>query len=102
MPIIFVENTICFGGKFSRLTFYDSIKMFIANKVLFTTTEQKPSKLVTPMMAFVRRKFKKYFFYGVIICDKHSPIINIKEGISDNHETIDNRERFRRENSPQV
>ena len=33
------------------------------------------------MTAFVRRKFKKYFFYGVIICDKHSSIVNIKEGI---------------------
>ena len=33
------------------------------------------------MTAFVRRKFKKYFFYGVIICYKHSSIVNIKEGI---------------------
>ena len=39
MPIIFVENMIYFGGKCSRLTFYDGIKMFIANKVLFTMTK---------------------------------------------------------------
>ena len=68
--------------------------------VLFTTIEEKPSELLTLVMAFVCRKYKKYIFYGVIICDKHSSIINIKEGISDNHEAIKNRERFRRENSP--
>ena len=39
MPIIFVENMIYFGGKCSRLTFYDGIKVFIADKVLFTMTE---------------------------------------------------------------
>ena len=62
MPIIFVENMIYFGGKCSRLTFYDGIIMFIANKVLFTTTEKKLSELLTLVTAFVHRKYKKYFF----------------------------------------
>ena len=31
-------------------------------------------------MTFVHQKYK-IFFYGVIICDKHPSIINIKEGI---------------------
>ena len=81
MPIIFVENVIFFGGKCSRLTFYDGIKMFVAGKVLFTTTEEKPSKLLTLVTALVRRKYKTYIFYGVSICDKQSSIVNIKEGI---------------------
>ena len=54
MTIIFVENMIYFGGKCSRLTFYDSIKVFIADKVLFTTTEENPLKLLTLVTAFVR------------------------------------------------
>ena len=52
------------------------------------------------MTAFVHRKYKKYIFYGVIICDKHSSIINVKEGISDSHEAIENGEIFWTENSP--
>ena len=63
-------------------------------------TEEKPSELLTLVTAFVRRKYKKYIFYGVIICDKHSSIINIKEGISDSYEAIENGEIFWRENSP--
>ena len=53
MPIIFVENVIFFGEKYSRLIFYDGIKMFVASKVLFMTTEEKPSKLLTLVMALV-------------------------------------------------
>ena len=63
-------------------------------------TEEKPSELLTLVTAFVRRKYKIYFFYGVIICNKHSSIVNIKEGISDSHEAIENGEIFWRENSP--
>ena len=63
-------------------------------------TEEKPSELLTLVTAFVRRKYKKYIFYGVIICDKHSSIVNVKEGISDSHEAIENGEIFWRENSP--
>ena len=81
MPIIFVENVIFFGGKCSCLTFYDGIKMFVANKVLFMTTKQKPSKLLTLATALVHRKYKIYIFYGISICDKPSSIVNIKEGI---------------------
>ena len=81
MPIIFVENVNFFGGKCSRLTFYDGIKMFVASKVLFTTTEEKLSKLLTLMMALVRRRYKIYIFCGVSICNKQSYIVNIKEGI---------------------
>ena len=47
-------------------------------------------KLLTLVTAFVRQKYKTYIFYGVIICDKHSSIINIKEGISVSHEAIKN------------
>ena len=54
MLIIFVENVIFFGGKCSRLTFYNGIKMFVASKVLFTMTEEKPSKLLTLVTALVR------------------------------------------------
>ena len=63
-------------------------------------TEEKPLELLTLMTAFVRRKYKIYIFYGVIICNKHSSIVNIKEGISDSHEAIENGEIFWRENSP--
>ena len=49
----FVENVIFFGGKYSCLIFYDGIKMFVASKVLFMTTEEKPSKLLTLVMALV-------------------------------------------------
>ena len=90
-------------------------------------TEEKPSELLTLMTAFVRQKYKKYIFYGVIICDKHSSIvsikvdiiyddqrknvgtintcdknssiINIKKVISDSHEAIKNGKIFWRENS---
>ena len=61
--------------------------------------EEKLSELLTPVTAFVHQKYKIYFFYGVIICDKHSSIV-IKEGISDSHEAIENDEIFWRENSP--
>ena len=61
--------------------------------------EEKPSELLTLMTAFVRQKYKIYIFYGVIICDKHSSIVNIKEGISDSHEAIKNGKIFWRENS---
>ena len=63
-------------------------------------TEEKPSELLTLVMALVRRKYKKYIFYGVSICNKNSSIVNIKEGISDSHEAIENGEIFWRENSP--
>ena len=53
MIIIFVENMICFGEKCSRLTFYDGIKMFAANKVLFTMTEEKRLELLALVMAYV-------------------------------------------------
>ena len=53
MSIIFAENVIFFGGKCSRLIFYDSIKMFVASKVLFMTIEEKPSELLTLVMALV-------------------------------------------------
>ena len=59
--------------------------------VLFTMIEEKPSKLLTLVTAFVCRKYKKkYFFYGVIICDKHSFIVSIKVGIiyNDQRKTI--------------
>ena len=63
-------------------------------------TEEKPSELLTLVTAFVCRKYKKYIFYGVIICNKNSSIVNIKEGISDSHEAIENGEIFWRENFP--
>ena len=44
-------------------------------------TEENPSKLLTLVTAFVRQKYRKYIFYGVIICNKHCSIVNIKEGI---------------------
>ena len=46
------------------------------------TTEEKPLELLTLVTAFVRQKYpKKKKNYGVIICDKHPSIVNIKEGI---------------------
>ena len=63
-------------------------------------TEEKPSELLTLVTAFVHRKYKIYIFYGVIICNKHSSIVNIKEGISNSHEAIENGEIFWRESSP--
>ena len=63
-------------------------------------TEEKPSELLTLVTAFEYRKYKIYIFYGAIICNKHSSIVNIKEGISDSHEAIENGEIFWRENSP--
>ena len=62
-------------------------------------TKEKPSELLTLVTAFVHQKYKIYIFYGVIICNKHSSIVNIKEGISDSHEAIENGEIFWRENS---
>ena len=55
--------------------------MFVTNKILFMTTKEKPSKLLTLVTALVHRKYKIYIFYGVSICIKQSSIINIKEGI---------------------
>ena len=99
MPIIFVENMIFFGGKCSRLTFCDGRKIFVTNKLLFMTTEEKLSELLTLVMAFMRRKYQKYFFYGVSICDKNSSIVNIKENISDRHKAIESGKIFWRKNS---
>ena len=45
-------------------------------------TEENPSKLLTLVTAFVRQNTENIYFYGVIICNKHSSIVNIKEGIS--------------------
>ena len=64
------------------------------------TTEQTLSTLLTLVMAFVHRKYKIYIFYGVIICDKHDSIVNIKNDISDRHEAIENGKIFWKENSP--
>ena len=100
MPIIFIENMNFFGGKCSRLTFCDEIEMFVANKVLFMTTKEKPSALLTLVIAFVRRKYKIYLFYCVSISDKHSSIVNIKDGSSDRNGAIENDKIFWRENSP--
>ena len=100
MPIIFVENMNFFGGKCSRLTFCDEIEMFVANKVLFMTTKGKPSTLLTLVIAFVCRKYKIYLFYCVSISDKHSSIVNIKDGSSDRNGAIENDKIFWRENSP--
>ena len=62
-------------------------------------TKETPSALLTLVMAFVRRKLKKknYIFYGVIICDKHDSIVNIKKGISNKQEAIENGKIFWRE-----
>ena len=61
--------------------------------------EEKPSELLTLLTAFMCRKYEKYFFYGVSICDKHCSIVNIKENISDRHKAIENGKIFWRENS---
>ena len=100
MPIIFIENMNFFGGKCSRLTFCDEIEMFVANKVLFMTTKEKPSALLTLVIAFVRRKYKIYLFYCVSISDKHFSIVNIKDGSSVRNGAIENDKIFWRENSP--
>ena len=63
-------------------------------------TEETLSALLTLVMAFVRRKYKIYIFYGIIICDKHDSIVNIKKGINDRHEAIKNGKIFWRENCP--
>ena len=64
--------------------------------VLFTTTKKKKksSELLTLVTAFMRKKYKQYIFYGVIICDKHSSIVNVKKGISDSHEATKNSKIF--------
>ena len=62
MIIIFVENMICFGEKCSRLTFCEGIKMFVANKLLFTMIEETLTKLLKHVTAFVRQKYKIYIF----------------------------------------
>ena len=53
-------------------------------------TEEKQSELLTLVTAFVHQKYKKYIFYSVIICDKHSSIISIKVSIiyDDQRKTI--------------
>ena len=56
--------------------------------------KKKSSELLTLVTTFVRQKYKKYIFYGVIICDKHSSIVNVKEGISDSHEATKNSKIF--------
>ena len=61
---------------------------------LWWLKKKKSSELLTLMTAFVRQKYKKYIFYGVIICDKHSSIVNVKEGISDCHEATKNSKIF--------
>ena len=63
IPIIFVKNMICFGGKCSRLTFYSSIKMFTTNKVLFTMTEEKPLELLALVTVYVHQKYKIFFLW---------------------------------------
>ena len=88
MTISFVENMLCFGEKCSCLTFYDDIKMFFANKVLFTTTKEKLSELLILVMVFMRQKYKIYICY------------DIKECISDKHEAMANGKIFWREHSP--
>ena len=55
--------------------------MFVTSKVLFITTKEKPSELLTLVTALVYQKYKIYIFYGVSIYDKQSSIINIKEDI---------------------
>ena len=84
----FVENAyyFCwkydfFGREFFPPYFLQRNKIFVTNKLLFMTTEEKLLELLTLMTAFVRQKYKIYIFYGVIICNKHSSIINIKKGI---------------------
>ena len=71
MPIIFVENMLCFGEKCSCLN--DGIKMFITNKVLFVTTEEKRMELLTLVMASVRRNTKYIFFMVLVFVINISP-----------------------------
>ena len=99
MPSIFVENMIFFGDKCSHLTFCNGIKMFVANKVLFTMNEEKLLELLTLVTTFVHWIYI-YIYYGVSIGNKHSSIINIKEGISNRHGVIENGKIFWRENFP--
>ena len=62
MPIIFVKNMICFGGKFSRLTFYDGIKMFVTSKILFMTTKQKTVETINIYDGFSTSKIQNMYF----------------------------------------
>ena len=62
MPIIFVENVILFGGKCSRLTFYNGIKMFVASKILFMTTKQKTIKTINTCDGFGISKIQNIYF----------------------------------------
>ena len=55
--------------------------MFVTSKVLFITTKEKPSELLTLVTALVYQKYKIYIFYGVSIYDKQSSIVTIKKGI---------------------
>ena len=103
----FVENAYYFCWKYDFFGrelfppyFLQRNKIFVTNKLLFMTTEEKLSELLTLVMAFMRRKYQKYFFYGVSICDKNSSIVNIKENISNRHKAIENGKIFWRENSP--
>ena len=97
MPSIFVENMIFFWDKCSHLTFCNGIKMFVANKVLFIMNEEKLLELLTLVIAFVHWIYI-YIYYGVSIGNKHSSIVNIKEGISNRHGVIENGKIFWREN----
>ena len=74
--------------------------MFVANKVLFTTTKEKPSAILTLVTDFVHPKYKIYLFYCVSICDKHSFIVNIKDGSTDRNEAIENDKIIWKENFP--
>ena len=62
IPFIFVENVIFFGGKCSRLTFYDGIKMFVASKALFMTTKQKTVETINTCDSFGTSKIQNIFF----------------------------------------
>ena len=61
MPIIFVENDF-FRGKCSRLTFYDSIKMFVASKLLFMMTKQKTVGTINTCDGFGTLKIQNIYF----------------------------------------
>ena len=62
IPIIFIENVIFFGGKCSRLFFYDGIKMFVASKVLFVMTKQKTVETINTCDSFGTSKIQNIFF----------------------------------------
>ena len=62
MSIIFFENVIFFGGKFSRLTFYDGIKMFVTSKILFMTTKQKTVGTINTCDNFGTSKIQNIYF----------------------------------------